>query len=324
MSARVTIGVPVYRGGAFIEEALRSVLNQTYRDYEVIISIDEPDAESEEICGRFLGDSRFRMFLQPRRLGWMGNMSWLMGQVRNEFWHLQEQDDVIAPNFLEMLLEAALANPTAAVVYPDIRIFGDSDFSIVQESVLGSPFARQMALLRDHLAAAALIGVSRVQALRAAAGIPGNEMENFFAETVWMARMALWGELRRVPFELFCKRLHSGNTIATWFKWPWEKRLAAWQVHCVGMVEQALQIEAGPRERRLLWLAAVARLGSPVTAGKIINVDRLTSAERAEMLDGFLRRARSSTALDLPALLDADWNEIDSWARKQAREDGLL
>jgi glycosyltransferase involved in cell wall biosynthesis len=313
MPRSVTIGVPVYRGRLFLEESLNSILNQTYDDFAVIISVDEPDPECEEICSRFLEDSRFRMVIQPQRLGWMGNMNWLMSQVQTEFWHLQEQDDVIEREFLALLVAYARAHPAVATIYPDIRIFGNESFPIVQSSVVGSVYARQMALLSEHLSAVALIGLSRVEALRAAGGIPGNECENFFAETAWMAAMARWGELHRVPGELFHKRIHNENTVTSWFRWPREKRLSAWCVHCLSMLEEALRIEATLEERRSLWRAGVERLVSSRTAGVIIEVAELTLAERKSMLDDFLHRARALTTLDLPTVLDADWNEIDSF-----------
>jgi glycosyltransferase involved in cell wall biosynthesis len=315
MPRSVTIGVPVYRGKLFLEESLNSILNQTYEDFAVVISVDEPDPESETICSKFLKDSRFRMVIQPQRLDWMGNMNWLMSQVQTEFWHLQEQDDVIDPCFLEVLVEYARANPTVATVYSDIRLFGKQDVSIVQQSVIGSPFLRQMTLLHERHQGVTLVGLSRAEAVRATGGIPGNEVENFLAETAWMAGMARWGELHRLPGELFHKRIHGENTLLKWFTWPKDKRIAAWQCHCLGMLEQALQIESNEQERRLLWLTAVERLVSPRTAKCIIEVAELTPVERIGMLDGFLRRARAGTTFAVPALLDADWDEIESWTR---------
>jgi hypothetical protein len=315
MLGNVTIGVPVYRGRRFLEESLKSVVSQTYEDFNVIISVDKPDPDSEQICRQFLTDSRFKMILQPRQLGWMGNMNWLMSQVETEFWHLQEQDDVMEPDFLALLVAYARANPTVATVYSDIRIFGIQDVSIVQQSLIGSAFLRQMTLLHEHHQGVALHGLSRAKAMRATGGIPGNEVENFLTETAWMAGMARWGELHRIPMELYRKRLHGENTLLGWFTWPRDKRLAAWQCHCLDMLEQALQIESNEHERRLLWLTAVKRLVSSRTANCIIEVAGLTSAERMMMLDGFLRRARTSTTLNVSGMLDADWNEIDAWTR---------
>ena len=44
---RVTIGLPVYNGERFIREAIESVLNQSYRDLELLIS-DNASTDGEE------------------------------------------------------------------------------------------------------------------------------------------------------------------------------------------------------------------------------------------------------------------------------------
>lgn len=85
VSSHVTIGVPVYRGELFIEEALRSIQRQTHREIDVVISLDGPDPVSEELCAPFLRDSRFRLVVQPKRLGWVGHINWLMGQATGGF-----------------------------------------------------------------------------------------------------------------------------------------------------------------------------------------------------------------------------------------------
>src|SRR5688572_12903095 len=124
MRASITVGVPIYRGRLFLEKSLASVQNQTYSGFEAIMSLDGPDPECEEICQKFLADARFRLLIQPRRLGWMDHTNWLMAQVRTDFWHLQEQDDVIEPVFLETLINHANEHPNVAAVFSDVRTFG--------------------------------------------------------------------------------------------------------------------------------------------------------------------------------------------------------
>ena len=60
----VTLGVPAYRGEAFIADTLASVQAQTHRDLEVLVSVDGPDPATEEACRPFLADPRFRLVVQ--------------------------------------------------------------------------------------------------------------------------------------------------------------------------------------------------------------------------------------------------------------------
>src|SRR5688572_16889427 len=109
--ALVTIGVPVYHGDAFLEEALRSIQGQTYRNLEVLISLDGPDAACEQIVARFLADSRFRLVVQPERLGWFGNLNWLMANASGGYWVYHGQDDLTSENYIEALVEHAGRHP---------------------------------------------------------------------------------------------------------------------------------------------------------------------------------------------------------------------
>ena len=47
---RVSIGLPVYNGADFLEEALDSLLAQTFEDFELIISDNASTDRTQEIC----------------------------------------------------------------------------------------------------------------------------------------------------------------------------------------------------------------------------------------------------------------------------------
>ena len=313
-SGHVTIGVPVYRGERFLEETLHSIQAQTHRDIEVVISLDGPDPGSERVCAPFLDDSRIRLVIQPERLGWVENINWLMSQANAGFWCYHQQDDLVDPRYLEVLLDVALKTPEAAVVYCDIVAFGLYTARMAQPSVTGSPSTRQLTLLYSHHPAVAFRGLTRVEAIRHSGKVLANEIENFAADTTWMASIARWGDLCRVPAKLYRKRYHTENEHMKWFAWPLEKRIRAWTVHCADMLEQAMLVEATPQERRLLWLAAVGRLVSHTASGHV-PVAEFTTEQRVSMLDGFLEYVQSVRLLDVSSLLDASWEEIQHWTR---------
>lgn len=62
----VSVIIPVYNGAEFLEGCLRSVMNQTYRDIEIIVIDDGSTDESYEICQNLQReDPRIRLFTQP-------------------------------------------------------------------------------------------------------------------------------------------------------------------------------------------------------------------------------------------------------------------
>ena len=309
----VTIGVPVYRGELFIEETLRSIQSQTHQEIQVIISLDGPQSEAEALCQPFLKDSRFWLVTQSTRLGWVGNLNWLMRHVATPYWCYQQQDDLMDPRYLEVLVDYARRTPEGAVFYCDMEAFGSLSETFIQSPVTGSASARQLALLYEHFPAVAFRGLTRVEALRLSGGIPANEVDSFACDTVWMAAVARWGELRRVPVKLYRKRYHPDNEHMKWFGWPVEKRVKAWIVHCAAMLEQAMLVEATAQERRLLWLAAIGRLASSRTAISYLPIADWTTVERASYLDTFFEHVRTATSIDIPGLLDGSWAEIQQW-----------
>jgi glycosyltransferase involved in cell wall biosynthesis len=308
----VTIGVPVYRGEAFVEEALRSIQAQTFPDFQVLISLDGPDPVGEERCRAFLADRRFRLVVQPQRQGWVGNLNWLMEQVDTPFWYYHQQDDVVLPHYLETLLSCAEATPEAAVVYCDLEAFGMREGVTVQSSVLGSPVGRLLTLLYDHHPAVAFRGVTRREALACCAGLRPNEVENFAADTTWMAGVARWGELRRVPEVLYRKRYHPENVHTRWAEWPLEKRERAWTAHCRDMLSHAMQIKAALPDRRLLWLATVHRVTSSRTAASYLPIGTMSRGELARLTEAFLK---SVDGQGVAGWLQENWSAVRAWTR---------
>ena len=259
------MGIPVWRAEHHVAETLESVLRQRGVELTVVASVDGADEGSVAACRPWLGDPRVTLLVQPRRLGWVANSSAVLAAAaeRADYACLQPHDDVLDDDYLAVLLAAAEASPGAAVVYSDIQAFGMHDALIRQPTVAGSPFARQLDVLLHHYAAVSYRGLMRVSALRSLLPMRGNPCGDFAADTVWMARQALAGDLVRVPYALYRKRYHPSNTHSQWVTWSPEVRMTAWARHCLDMLAVALTATDVPSERRRLRRAAHTRLLRP-------------------------------------------------------------
>ena len=315
-SETVTFGVPAYRGAEFIAETLTSIQAQTHDDLEVLFSLDGPDPATEEACRPFLSDPRFRLVVQPRNLGWVGNFNWLVDQAATPFWCYMQQDDLLDPTYLEVLVRAARSHPEAAVLYCDMQTFGTLVQPVTQPSVGGSSSGRQLALLYDHHAAVALRGLCRLRGLQDAGRLRTNEVECFASDTVWLSSMARAGELVRVPETLYRKRFHDANVHTAWARWPAEKRLLAWVVHCTEMLDEAMACEATVDERRLLYDATLHRLTTARRAPEYLPELARTPEGRTILLRRFFRRIRHHGRPDLPELLGTDWPGLRRLTRR--------
>jgi len=258
----IGVGVPVWRGAAFVAETLESVLNQRGVRFKLFISIDGADADSERACLPFASDPRVRIVVQPGRLGWVKNTAAVLAGAgeQADFVCVQPHDDWVEADYLATLLDAARDHPQAAVVFSDLSVFGTHEGVLSQESVTGTPIERQSVLLTRHFGAVAYRGLNRTSALKTVPPISGNKFGDFACDTVWMARLARAGDLIRVPQAIYHKRYLPGSTHAEWANWhKWQKG-AAWIQHCLDMLAEALPVAASIEERRLLIEAARGRL----------------------------------------------------------------
>jgi GT2 family glycosyltransferase len=307
------VAVPVWRGADYVAETLESVLRQRGAELTIVVSVDGGDETSAAACRPLLADPRVRLLAQPRRLGWVANCSAALAAAAAEgvdYACLQPHDDVLEDDYLAALLAAAEANPDAAVVYSDIQSFGTRDGVIRQPTIAGSPFERQLGLLRDHFNAVAFRGLTRVSALRSILPMAGNPCENFAADTVWMARQALVGDLVRVPQALYRKRYHANNTHTQWSAWPYERRVTAWIRHCLDMLAEALKASNTPSERRLLHRVARMRLLQRATS---------TSPYHEDLADmNPFARARLRSRFDAAAARRADVGQPETAGRFRA------
>jgi len=107
----VSIGMPVYNGADVLEQAIESVLSQTFHDFELIISDNASSDRTEEICRRYAAeDSRVCYVRQPRNIGAEQNFVFVMESARTPFFMWAAADDIRCPEFVEKNYEFLLTH----------------------------------------------------------------------------------------------------------------------------------------------------------------------------------------------------------------------
>ena len=102
---KVSIGVPVYNVEAYLRECLDSIMNQTFKDFEVIMVDDGSTDNSFDICQEYVArDKRFKLIHQENK-GNGGSRNTCLKYMNGEFITWIDSDDVIKPNYLEKLLQ---------------------------------------------------------------------------------------------------------------------------------------------------------------------------------------------------------------------------
>ncbi|MCX8052312.1 MAG: glycosyltransferase [Armatimonadetes bacterium] len=115
---RVSVIVPNYNHARYLNQRIESVLNQTFRDIEVIILDDASTDNSRDIIARWETDSRVRVIVNEVNSGSVFKQ-WNKGmrEASGEFLWIAESDDFADPAFLEILVPRLESNPAAGVAY---------------------------------------------------------------------------------------------------------------------------------------------------------------------------------------------------------------
>lgn len=209
---RLSIGLPVYNGERFVAEALESLLGQTYKDFELIISDNASTDGTAGICLRYAEqDSRIRYVRQPRNIGLIPNHDFVLEEARGELFKCAAYDDLYGRELLERCVEALDADPAAVLAHSWSVMIDES------RTVLGT-FGNEVAL--DSLRAPDRFrsvlfdgchdyeyGVTRTQSLRRMM----KRGSYHHADRMFNAELALYGRFQLVPDWLYFRREHSGH-----------------------------------------------------------------------------------------------------------------
>ncbi len=120
----VSVCVPTYNGAAFIEETLRSIVNQSYQDFELLIVDDGSTDNTLEIVRSF-SDPRIQVHCNPERLGIPANWNRCLDLASGEFVCVFHQDDEMQPDNLERKVQLLSADPTLGFVHSAVETLVD-------------------------------------------------------------------------------------------------------------------------------------------------------------------------------------------------------
>src|SRR5437867_8743488 len=130
---RVNIGMPVYNGERFLEEAIDSMLNQSFKDFELIISDNASTDRTQEICRAYLArDRRIRYFQNQTNLGATANFNRVFELSSGEYFKLANADDLSAPDLLAKCVAVLDAHPEVVLCYPKTTIIDENGDMIRQ------------------------------------------------------------------------------------------------------------------------------------------------------------------------------------------------
>ncbi len=214
---KVSVGLPVYNGQDYLSEAISSVLNQTFADFELVISDNASTDRTEEICWNYAKqDSRVRYFRAQENMGAAWNYNRVFELSRGQYFRWLAADDMFAPTLLEKSVFVLDGYPDVVLCFSWTKDV-DSD----GQEINVKPSTREYAAVRPS---------DRFYSLSIT--VPWHNCEEVFglirrdvlensnliapytdSDRTLLAQLALFGPFYEIPEPLFWHRLHDAGSV---------------------------------------------------------------------------------------------------------------
>ena len=119
----VSMCIPAYNNEEYISDTIESILNQTYKNIELIIVDDcSKDGTLELIRSYEAKDERVKVYANEKNLGMAGNWNKALSLTKGEYVKLICADDRLVPTCVEREVEMFERYPSAVLVESDSRL----------------------------------------------------------------------------------------------------------------------------------------------------------------------------------------------------------
>jgi len=104
--SKISIGLPVYNGERFLRSKLESILNQSYENFELIISDNASTDNTELICKEFTQmDNRIKYYRHLQNKGATWNFNFVLEKASCDYFMWTAVDDILLRQFIEKNLK---------------------------------------------------------------------------------------------------------------------------------------------------------------------------------------------------------------------------
>lgn len=141
--------MPVKNAMPYLDEAVESILGQTWPDFEFLIRDDgSTDASRARLRDWARRDPRIRLIESDTSLGPSGSSNWVVREARGAMIARMDADDISEPDRLEKQITLMRANPDVVLtgsiplgIDHDGRVVRDADLSAIARRSFSAPFA---------------------------------------------------------------------------------------------------------------------------------------------------------------------------------------
>ena len=158
---KISVIMPVYNGEKYLNQAIDSILNQTYSDFEFIIINDCSTDSTEEIVQSY-SDDRIVYLKNEKNSGVAATLNRGLEAARGEYIARMDADDISHPERIEKQVRYMDNNPDVGVCGANAIVFesGEDKYKLVYsefdediriDMIFNTPFAHPAVIIRNEV-----------------------------------------------------------------------------------------------------------------------------------------------------------------------------
>jgi glycosyltransferase involved in cell wall biosynthesis len=122
--------MPVYNSEKYIEQSVRSILNQTYENFELII-VNDASTDGTATKLNIVNDPRTKILTNKANLGNYPSRNLGLKVARGEYLFVMDADDLALPHRIERQLSYMVNHPDVGIISTSFRRFGAGNNIVV-------------------------------------------------------------------------------------------------------------------------------------------------------------------------------------------------
>jgi glycosyltransferase involved in cell wall biosynthesis len=114
-----------FNNARFLEDSLKSVFDQTYTDWEIIVVDDGSTDDFENVISNYKNDSRIKVFRNGKNMGTAYTKAKCVEKANGEIQGFLDPDDLLHPDALKIMADAHAEMPSCSIIHSTHYICDD-------------------------------------------------------------------------------------------------------------------------------------------------------------------------------------------------------
>ena len=214
----VSVGTPVYNGEEYLENAINSILSQTYHNFELIISDNCSTDSTETICKKFQQlDNRVFYYRNKKNMGFCWNQNHVIRLSKGKYFLLAHHDDIRAQNYVEQCVKVLENDSSIVLCYSTTQDINENEIHIQRSDPLKhynsqNTIERLKEIIELNHICEPDFGLIRMAILKKTK-LHGNYPDS---DRVLLAELILYGPFLKIEETLFYRRDHDSQSTAAY------------------------------------------------------------------------------------------------------------